>query len=319
MSNLRYRLGRPTDVPTALAFFEPERHCFGKHVWNHLPGLATSLLGRGAARSYIVEDQTNGRLRWFGLTAFVQPHMIRSALNEGTTPFREFLFRSALDGRSTFLESADIACANTARSLALTILLCRPDTSDLTQSEAALLFRMAYDSFCFAHAGFGLSAVWQEVGGAEQARTLENMGLVACRKVDSGHGTEQILLGYTPDRATAHPSFAMSLIFNSLPSRFGFSPAQQDLLEAALLDVSDREFADQNGLTQDAVKKRWRAIYDRVSVIDPCLVSPAGSGSDQRRLLLGYVRQHLEELRPSRSTLCTQEPRWPTRPTRTHC
>lgn len=116
-------------------------------------------------------------------------------------------------------------------------------------------------------------------------------------------GPEQVLLTYTPERAVAHPSFAMSLIFNSLPPRFGFSPAQQALLEAALLDTSDREFADQSGLTQDAVKKRWRAVYDRVSAVHPCLVPSRLAGSDQRRLLLGYVRQHLEELRPIAATV----------------
>jgi hypothetical protein len=319
MSNLRYRPGRATDVQAALPFFELERDSFSKQVWNRLPVLATDLLRRGAARSYIVEDQASGRLRWFGLSAFVHPHVMQSGLNEGSTPFREFLFRSALDGRSTFLESGDIACANTARSLALTILLCHPDPGDLPQSEAALLFRMAYDSFCFAHAGFGLSSVWQEVGDPERAKTLENMGLVRYRKVESGQGTEQVLLTYTPDRAMAHPSYAMSLIFNCLPARFGFSPVQQELLEAALLDVSDREFADQNGLTPDAVKKRWRAIYDRVSLTGSSFIPPDRSGSDQRRLLLGYLRQHLEELRPARYSVFTQEPRWPMRTARIRC
>ena len=60
----------------------------------------------------------------------------------------------------------------------------------------------------------------------------------------------------------------------------------------------DREFAASHGLSDDAVKKRWRAIYDRVALVDPPLVETGVPGPNQRRMLLGYLRQHLEELRP---------------------
>jgi len=54
------------------------------------------------------------------------------------------------------------------------------------------------------------------------------------------------------------------------------------------------------------VKKRWHAIYDRVSDVDSQLLPPATAcgaraasrGSERRRHLLNYLRQHLEELRP---------------------
>jgi hypothetical protein len=298
MSSLRYRPGQPRDLHRAKCFLEAERNCFGRRVWESLPGLMADLLSRGAAKSYIVEDRTTSRIGWFGLSTFVHPDAVRRALDEPSVPFRESLCQAALAGQRVFLGPEEIAQGNRSRTLALTILVCRPYTNVLPQSESAVLFRLAYDSFCFVHAGFGLSAVWQEVGDPERTRALENMGLVRYRESTGSNGLEQALLTYTPERAVAHPSYAMSLIFNSHPPRFGFSPAQQSLLEAALLDVSDRDFAHQNGLTQDAVKKRWRTIYDSVSGVDPFLVPAGLAGSDQRRVLLGCVRQHLEELRP---------------------
>ena len=53
------------------------------------------------------------------------------------------------------------------------------------------------------------------------------------------------------------------------------------------------------------VKKRWRAIYERVADIDRDLLPPSiaygptsSRGAERRRQLLNYLRQHVEELRP---------------------
>jgi hypothetical protein len=55
------------------------------------------------------------------------------------------------------------------------------------------------------------------------------------------------------------------------------------------------------------VKKRWHAIYERVEEVDRELLPPwngngsrpGARGAERRRQLLGYLRQHPEELRPS--------------------
>lgn len=147
---------------------------------------------------------------------------------------------------------------------------------------------MAYDSFCFAHAGFRLSGFWQEVGDPKRARMLEELGLVRHRQMTMEDGTEQFLLKYTSERALANPAYSMSLVFNCPPPLFGFSRPQQELLESALLDLPDRDFAVSQCLSDDAVKKRWRTIYDRVALVCPQLVGTEISGPNQRRLLLGY-------------------------------
>jgi hypothetical protein len=54
------------------------------------------------------------------------------------------------------------------------------------------------------------------------------------------------------------------------------------------------------------VKKRWHAIYDRVTDVDRELLPPSiayvadasSRGSERRRHLLNYLRQHPEEIRP---------------------
>lgn len=122
------------------------------------------------------------------------------------------------------------------------------------------------------------------------------------RCTGTADGFQHFLLSYNRERALVNPALAMSLVFHRMRPRFGFSGSQQELLESALLDESDREFASKLGLTEDAVKKRWRAIYDRVAAVEPKLVAGTAAGASQRRALLGYLRQHLEEIRPYKAT-----------------
>jgi len=80
---------------------------------------------------------------------------------------------------------------------------------------------------------------------------------------------------------------------------FGFTKQQQQMLELALLDFSDREIVRELGITDDSLKKRWRAIYRAISRIEPGRVS-GGSGADIRRALLQSLRHNMSELRPYR-------------------
>jgi len=73
---------------------------------------------------------------------------------------------------------------------------------------------------------------------------------------------------------------------------------QQQFLELALLDLSDREIQEWLGLSDETLKKRWHSTYARVRQSDPDLLPEGLPGADQRRVLLGYLRQHPEELRP---------------------
>ena len=73
----------------------------------------------------------------------------------------------------------------------------------------------------------------------------------------------------------------------------------------ALLNESDSEIASAMTISLDAVKKTWRRAYDRVAVAAPSLLGKATAaasnrrGTEKRRHLLEYLRDHLEELRPT--------------------
>jgi hypothetical protein len=96
-------------------------------------------------------------------------------------------------------------------------------------------------------------------------------------------------------------------LFNWSPPRFGFRPPDQALLRRALLGDTDDQIADALCLSLSSVHKRWRGIFDRVSVADPDLLplgaeelsGGRGRGAEKRSILLRYLQRHPEELRPS--------------------
>lgn len=132
--------------------------------------------------------------------------------------------------------------------------------------------------------------------------------------------TRPHVVGITRELASVRPGSWIGTLFSYCPPRLGFSPAEQELLQAALSGPcgTDPELAGALHLSVPTIKKMWVSIYRRVADCDPELVpdsSVADSGShergrEKRRSLLAYVREHPEELRPhSRRLLMQNLPR----------
>jgi hypothetical protein len=66
---------------------------------------------------------------------------------------------------------------------------------------------------------------------------------------------------------------------------------------------ADRQLADELGISISAVKKAWRAVYDRAAAIlsdasDHRSQDDTKRGREKKNRLLAYLREHGEELRP---------------------
>ena len=114
------------------------------------------------------------------------------------------------------------------------------------------------------------------------------------------------LVGLTKEEALAHPGSNIASLFIYTAPRFHFNSSEQSLLHHALLGETSDELASSLFISPWTVKKRWRAIYERVADIDrELLPEPVANslyatsrGAERRRRLLRYLRQHPEELRP---------------------
>jgi len=102
------------------------------------------------------------------------------------------------------------------------------------------------------------------------------------------------LFRLTRGDAQADPTGRMCGYMSAQQPAFYFTfPEQRPLLE-----VSDDEVAEELHLTQDAIKRTRRSIYERVDATGADLFNRAESGAERRRMLLRYIRQNLVELRP---------------------
>ncbi|HXX45373.1 MAG TPA: hypothetical protein VEJ38_11635 [Candidatus Acidoferrales bacterium] len=96
-------------------------------------------------------------------------------------------------------------------------------------------------------------------------------------------------------------------LFDYSPPQLGFSYGEQKLLLLALAgEATDQELSTAFGVSLPTIKKMWLSIYGRVADRQPRII-PGGAragtgaserGSEKRRHLLAYLREHPEELRP---------------------
>lgn len=113
-------------------------------------------------------------------------------------------------------------------------------------------------------------------------------------------------IGISRDLALRHYGSFLSSLFVYNAPRFSFCPSEQKLLLAALQGGTDEELAAELAVSISAVKKTWRHIYERVAECDPELLGepPADDvhserGKAKKHHLIGYLREHIEELRPT--------------------
>lgn len=161
-----------------------------------------------------------------------------------------------------------------------------------------------------SHAGYNMHAVLGEVQGAD---TAEFMKLGGWMLLDD-------FAEYTAKHRPARPPFRFGLersdvprgaanplalqMFHRQPPRIFFTTAEQRLLTFAMLGGSDRQVAGELDLSIETIRSTWDAIYARVAKAIPLLLATdeggpgAARGSEKRRTILEYVRQHPEELRP---------------------
>jgi DNA-binding NarL/FixJ family response regulator len=116
--------------------------------------------------------------------------------------------------------------------------------------------------------------------------------------------------GPSLDTASANPSLSwatntniFSVLFQKVCVVLQLSTVQQRLLLHALNGRADEEIAEAEGVTLDAVKKRWSNLFDEVSAKNGSLLPGVGEngrrGAEKRGKLPDYIRQHPQELRPT--------------------
>ena len=81
------------------------------------------------------------------------------------------------------------------------------------------------------------------------------------------------------------------------------SDKQKAVLDLALEGYNDNDIARLLAITGNAVRMRWRGIYEKMQAVLPDIFldddeGDAARGYEKRRQALNYIREHPEEIRP---------------------
>lgn len=316
--NLSFRRMRLADVPECHALHLLDRFAYDAAAFACLPDFWREIIHEGACVLFVVEDAERppgSRIEAMEIAAFLSDDFAAAA-KSGLPPY---LPRQIVDrwraGCSPLLDLAGVRAAN-ARGGLTTLCLHSATRRPLLDPEAQATLVKGLEGYVQMCAGYQYREVLLETYGQEQTQWNLNTGL----RLRTDHadfertgvrplhpaGMEPYLLGVTREEFAVSWGGALSLLFSWQPPRFFFTTREQELLEEALGGKSDEEAAETLAVARVTVRKRWQGLYDKVARIMPDLLpaeadstAPGDRPSSQKkRLLLAYLRNHPEELRP---------------------
>ncbi len=315
---LMSREGTARDIPEWQVLHRSLGIPYSSAEWATLPQMWDDLLSTGRLKLFLVENRTNppgARLVSCCAAVFATDRFCIEACSISPPFFGIQLVRRYRSGDAVLLTRPEIARANTKGGLNLVLCFEGPERSALLGEHYLALQQKRSEAFHLAIAGYRLKQFLANPIGEQAYEETRDAGAmlrtdyakVAC--ASDGAWPSQLrprLVGLTKEEAEAHPGSYLSSLFVHNPPRFHFSRAEQRLLRWALSGETSEELAESLSVSRWTVKKRWHAIYKRVGDVDPHLLPCSlaegadvhGRGAERRRRLLGYLRQHPEELRP---------------------
>jgi hypothetical protein len=320
---MRYRLVQEADLPAVLELFDRNGRCVvSPRVREHLPRLWSEWLAqdRRAPKSFVLwEDLSTPhapRVEAIGTGHFVRDAVYDLLMHTPQPYLIDRLYGMVLDGHQPFLDQREIAHHNAGDGLSLLMSLYLQREHDLDHPDSQRLRPLGAAAWYFCHAGFNvrrlLSEVYGRAGGAYMAaggfdlvQVFEASPDLPPDRPDSEPHQLAIDRANQPPRAMQ----PMSLwLLHPQPPVLGLSPSLQTVAILALQGDTDRAIAARLGISADAVKQAWRGILKAVSTHMPDLCADTtGStadgaapvrGAEHRRVVIEYLRQHMEELRP---------------------
>jgi hypothetical protein len=289
-----------------------------------LPEMWRMLLLNGAMQLFLVEDRvkaSGSQIVSFGAAVFVSDEFCAQARLTLPPYLCVEMARRYVSRKLPVLNRTQVARANATDGL--NVMMCFEGwTKHGFSAEQFLVVREKQkEAFHLALRGYCMKEFLTDPIGRETSQWMLDAGARVRRDYANYFRRQRIpepepwqrpcLLGLTRKEAFAHPGGSIAGLFIYTPPRFRFNRSQRILLQRALMGETCENAAASLSVSPWTVKKRWRAIYDRVADVDSELLSPpiaygawtSSRGAERRRHLLNYLRQHLEELRPYKPSL----------------
>jgi len=251
----------------------------------------------------VVEDlsATRDRARAMMVGAYITDRFLEECVGCA----EPFILSKIADTPSALVQPSAIAGLNAGRGLNLLVAYMGWEGPEYHVSPAPNLRAIAVSAFADRHGGNRLRWLFGEVGGPQLLDLTTRAGCKILNEYpewsDPERGKRYYLMGVSQETAMEAENQWITRMFTYFPPRFHFTEPQRRILVLAREGHTDAEIGAEIGVSADAVKKRWGAIYERVEEVFPHLLpeSPLGGrGAEKRRALLAHLRERPEELRP---------------------
>ena len=302
-NKFKFRYATPRDLRENFNLFEPDRPLYHPALWKKLPRLFEMLLETKRIRFAVLEETSSGLAQMFAGHTFVDHKLYLEAFHPDRYTVSEALFSMVDTGRMPFLAPKQIATESAAGSLIGFNFSATPEMSlgpVARNDEDMLLCPAAHRMTDFFLAGYHLRETWEESAVPRVSDFARGLGLRTVRQTPCGQGKVRYLNQFTVEDARANPGAAASNYMWTVKPKLGLSLGEQEVIEFALLGHTDAEIAVLLKIGEDGLKKRWRAVYARVSAADSSLIPESAAPQIKRKLILEALRGRLEEIRPYR-------------------
>jgi hypothetical protein len=322
-----YKLLNDKDIPRCVAgiAMHPVLGPRYGNLIERLPSAIRNSLGLEAFKGIIFEESQGSKITCLGagLAVFVTDDFIQELK---ATPFFWLgpeLVKRITRGSSPLQSDLQVRDANSTTGLNVVVWHNSVHPVDLRRVEVGTRIMAAFEE---QHRGYRIREVIGQADCLEHFEAMCNAGGLGFDRLKNQYtevsagsvqdlGEEPRNVGGAREIAfRIGGSWLWSLFLYERPV-FCFSRSEQRLLRSALEGGTDSDLSDELGVSLFAIKKMWRAIYDRVAACHPGLVpgnSPADAwvqdrGKQKKQRLLPYVRKHPEELRPVSRKLLNQQ------------
>ena len=277
-------------------------------------------LGNPATLSMVVEHldrPESDRLVGFAQTLFVSDALVRR-LRSGVCPYaNQHASRPLPGGAWPLLSPHELRKANRAEGVNALVTHWAWRENGVTPGDQRIIREYVDEAYGLFYRGYRFKEVLISAGEEWACQSLIHAGFGMVDDYEAWFREHPplppperrpYLLGLTRAEALANEGSHASRIFAYCTPRLRLGPAHQELLFHALLGRTDEEISLLADISLAAVRKRWGAVFPRIGKAIPSLLPGIGGepggpdrrrGPEKRRAVLEYVREHLEELRPT--------------------
>jgi DNA-binding CsgD family transcriptional regulator len=271
----------------------------------------SEIIRSGAGTAAVAADAVDPTLIiHFGFSVFISDERTQDYRRCTTPLLARRLVEEFAAGGCPFLRGPELARANAEPGLNLLVTHYgrrsgdpRVDIANYESSRRALRGwnLRSFTVECFTESQRDMRAWGKSLGYSVLEYSPDRL-----RAADIPPNRAPFLLTAARCELAGNTGYGTNLLFLSFsPPRLGLNARQQQLLSLALDGGTDLTIARAAGISEAAVKKHFRMIYDKVSgtgIVDSLAVKRTleKRGAEARRHLLNYLRDHPEELRPYR-------------------